>query len=199
MVKSLMESLLKKGYNVCTDNFFTTRNLAHYLLDNRATLLGTVRRNCRFLSPMHSLGKPLYESEFLSDSRGVLTTSYQCKKNRNVIVLSTYHKSPVVKTDEKKKPEMIHLYNKMKVGVDAMDNMLRMYSVKAATRRWPVAVFYDMMDKAALNADVLYKEAMGSSISRKKFILELAKSLCAREDVEREQQRRERVNADLPS
>ena len=148
---------------------------------------------------MHSLGKPLYESEFLSDSRGVLTTSYQCKKNRNVIVLSTYHKSPVVKTDEKKKPEMIHLYNKMKVGVDAMDNMLRMYSVKAATRRWPVAVFYDMMDKAALNAHVLYKEATGSSISRKKFILELAKSLCAREDVEREQQRRERVNADLPS
>ena len=61
------------------------------------------------------------------------------------MVLSTFHQSAKVHEEEKKKPELIKFYNLNKVGVDSMDSMLRLYSVKAATKRWPLAVFYDFI------------------------------------------------------
>ena len=55
--------------------------------------------------------------------------------------------------------------------------MARQYLVKAGTRRWPVAVFYNMLDLACINAFVLYKERTVDSISRRDFILKLATEL----------------------
>ncbi len=61
-------------------------------------------------------------------------------------------KSAATEAEGKKKREMIRFFDNDKVTVDAMDSMLRFHITKAATRRWPVAVFYDLLDKAALNA-----------------------------------------------
>ena len=49
VVKTLCEPILKTGRNVTTDNFFTTRSLARYLLDQKITIVGTVRENTKFL------------------------------------------------------------------------------------------------------------------------------------------------------
>ena len=51
----------------------------------------------------------------------------------------------------------MEFFNKTKCGVDVTDQMARQYSVKAGTRRWPVAVFYNILDLAGINAFVLYK------------------------------------------
>ncbi|XP_048856957.1 uncharacterized protein LOC125724056 [Brienomyrus brachyistius] len=56
----------------------------------------------------------------------------------------------------------------------------RMYSVRAATRRWPVAVFYNMLDLAAANAYVLYKACTGWKGKRRLFLSLLAKELRCR-------------------
>ena len=85
-----------------------------------------------------------------------------------------------VDSSEKHKPETIEFYNKTKCGVDVADQMARQYSVKAGTRRWPVAVFYNILDLACINAFVLYKKKTGDSISRRDFIFKLACEL--RED-----------------
>ena len=45
---------------------------------------------------------------------------------------------------EKKKPETVEFNNKTKCGVDVTDQTARQYLVKAGTRRWPVAVFYNI-------------------------------------------------------
>ena len=58
--------------------------------------------------------------------------------------------------------------------------MARQYLVKAGTRRWQVAVFYNILDLACINAFVLYKKKTGDSISRRDFIFKLACEL--RED-----------------
>ena len=48
------------------------------------------------------------------------------------------HSAPVVNENEaKKKPEEILYYNSTKGGVDTADEVLRCYSTKAASRRWP--------------------------------------------------------------
>nr|XP_054592008.1 uncharacterized protein LOC129156801 [Nothobranchius furzeri] len=64
-----------------------------------------------------------------------------------------------------------------KAIVDVMDQMVREYSVRAGTQRWPVAVFYNMIDMAALNAHVLYQACIEVQERRVDFLVELAKEL----------------------
>ena len=119
----------------------------------------------------------LHESDFFQ-SDDVLLVNYQCKAKKSVAALSTMHCSPQIDVDSnKKKPKIITDYNKTKSGVDVLDQMLRLYSTKAGTRRWPVCIFYDILNKAAVNAHVLYSETI-QPISRKKFIMALAHQLC---------------------
>ena len=83
----------------------------------------------------------------------------------------------MVDTTTKKKPETVTFYNKTKCGVDIADQMARQYTVKAGTRRWPVAVFYNILDLACINAYVLYKKKTGDAISRRNFMFQLANEL----------------------
>ena len=55
--------------------------------------------------------------------------------------------------------------------------MARKYSVKARSFRWPLQVFFSILDLAAINAWILYKECTRSKISRKEFIFCLAEEL----------------------
>ena len=68
---------------------------------------------------------------------------------------------------EKKKQEF---YNKTKCGVDVADQMARQNSVKAETRRWPVTIFYNILDLAGINAFVLYKKRTGDKVLRRDFL-----------------------------
>ncbi|KAJ4947805.1 hypothetical protein JOQ06_009837, partial [Pogonophryne albipinna] len=105
---------------------------------------------------------------------------YQCKPRRNVTILSTQHQHVAISTEKKKKPETVEYYNHSKVGVDVLDQMARQYSVKGGTRRWPVAVFYNVLDLAAINAWVLYRSCMSQeNIPRRDFMLQLAHELRA--------------------
>lgn len=55
--------------------------------------------------------------------------------------------------------------------------MARKYSVKAPIRRWPVAVFYNILDMAAINAFILFRKCTTERMSRRNFIMQLAKDL----------------------
>ena len=68
----------------------------------------------------------------------------------------------------------------IKCGVYVADQMVRQHPVKAGARRWPVAVFYNILDLAGINAFVLYKKGTGDKISRRGFLFRLAAEL--RED-----------------
>ena len=83
----------------------------------------------------------------------------------------------MVDTTTKKKPETVTFYNKTKCGVDIADQMARQYTVKAGTRRLPVAVFYNILDLACINPYVLYTKKTGDAISRRNFMFQLATQL----------------------
>ena len=57
------------------------------------------------------------------------------------------------------------------------DQMTRLYSVKAGIRRWPMHVFYIVVDMALINSWVPYKHVCQSNISRRKYIQKVAKEL----------------------
>ena len=113
-----------------------------------------------------------------SDNNQATTlTVYQCKRKKNVCILSTLNTSVMVDTTTKKKPETVTFYNETKCGVDIADQMARQYTVKAGTRRWAVAVFYNILDLACINAYVLYKKKTGAAILTRNFIFQLATEL----------------------
>ena len=63
-----------------------------------------------------------------------------------------------------------------------MDRMVRKYTCKRMTRRWPVALFYNMIDVSAVNGFIVWLELNGESPSisvkkRRNFLLELGKEL----------------------
>lgn len=180
VVKKLHEPLVNKGYHITTDNFFTSLSLSNYLMAKKTTLAGTVRLNSKFVCPAQRAKKPLHTSEHFTKDENVVV-AYQCKNNKKVILLSSFHQSTRVEAEGKCKPEIVKFYNKTKVAVDSMDAMLRLYSTKSATRRWPLAVFFDILDKAALNSWILHNKSLDSKISRRDFIIDLAKKLCGDE------------------
>ena len=61
------------------------------------------------------------------------------------------HNAPSIDQSKKKKLCVIHFYNKNKVGVDVVGQMLRQYSTHTASRRRPFAEWTNILDIAALN------------------------------------------------
>ncbi|XP_037941698.1 piggyBac transposable element-derived protein 4-like [Teleopsis dalmanni] len=125
------------GRNVTTDNFFTSHNLAQELLKRKITLVGTVRKNKRFL-PVHCTVKelrklPIYTSKFFFHEKETIV-QYVPKRYKIVTLLSTlHHNGKILEEHSKKIPEVIKYYNLSKGGVDTMDQMVRTYSCKRKT------------------------------------------------------------------
>lgn len=72
-------------------------------------------------------------------------------------MISSMHHS--VHVDEQtKKPEIIALYNSTKGGVDGLDHKIANYSSNRRTRRWPMAIFFTIIDvSAGVNAFVIHQ------------------------------------------
>ncbi|XP_032420180.1 piggyBac transposable element-derived protein 4-like [Xiphophorus hellerii] len=166
------------------DNFFTSVPLAEKLLKNNLTIVGTLRQNKPDIPSIMkpSKSRELHSSEF--GFHGNMTmVSYVQKKGKAVVLLSTMHDDKAVdNSSQKKKPEVIQYYNKMKGGVDTMDQMVSNYTCLRRTRRWPMVLWYNMLDVATLNAytnfSAQHPDYMGgASNAQRLFIKELGKEL----------------------
>ncbi|KAJ4440806.1 hypothetical protein ANN_10652 [Periplaneta americana] len=77
------------------------------------------------------------------------------KKGKVVTVLCTQHCDMKVTDD---KPDIILFYNSTKAGVDVLDKCIRTYSCCRGTRRRQMAVLFNLIDIAAYNAYILFRE-----------------------------------------
>ena len=97
-----------------------------------------------------------------------------------MLLLSSLYQNVDIRENPKKIPETVEFYNVTKFRVDVIDKMARRYTVKASSRRWPVQVFYNILDLAGINAWVLFKEVTRSTTTRRDFLLKLASELSDR-------------------
>lgn len=81
--------------------------------------------------------------------------SYVPKRNKAVVILSSTHDKKEV-DEVSGKPVMILDYNKTKGAVDRVDQLCHTYSVQRRTKRWPLAYFYNCLNLAAINAQVVF-------------------------------------------
>ena len=119
---------------------------------------------------------PLYSTRIFKNEELTLTV-YQGKPSKNLLVLSSVHRSVAISYTPKKLPESVIYYNKTKSGVDNIDQMAHLYTTKVASRRWPLQIFYNILDFAAINAKIVYNEINDMKISCRKFILQLIQEL----------------------
>lgn len=184
VVRDLCHQFKGSGRNVTMDNFFSALPLARLLLSWQLSMVGTLKQNktCIPGSFKKSAAKSEYSSMFgFSDDGKISICSYVPKKNRIVTLLSTMHTNNNTDGGIRNKPEMIHYYNETKGGVDNMDKMVTHYTTKRKTRRWPQAMFYNIIDVAALASYIIYSEnnpvTKKSTHSRRTFLQELGKQL----------------------
>ena len=71
----------------------------------------------------------------------------------------------VEEKDPKRCPEAILFYDETKEDVDTADEMLRGYSTKAASRRWPLAAFFNLPDIVCLDAYVICRDVGIENVS----------------------------------
>ncbi|XP_029643457.1 uncharacterized protein LOC115217880 [Octopus sinensis] len=90
------------------------------------------------------------------------------------------HSQPSIDSKSaEKKPEVITCYNKIKGGVDTLDKMVRTYICKRVTRRWPMGIFYNMIDISAVNTFIVAKHLHLQSFKDKRIqcLIQLGKGL----------------------
>ncbi|XP_047120280.1 piggyBac transposable element-derived protein 4-like [Schistocerca piceifrons] len=186
VVLDLVRHLADSGMNITTDNFFTSYDLGQELLKMKLTLVGTLRSTRKEVPKGFLPSKTREEcTTRFAYSGKTLLVSYVPKRNKAVLLLSTQHQSFEVPKENnlKRKPEVVLYYNSTKSGVDTLDQMSSYYSVKKGTKHWPLAVFYDLVDLAALNAYRLFCVAVEKT-ERRLFLMKLAKEM-AKPQVER--------------
>jgi hypothetical protein len=183
VVHDMVEVVKGTGRNVTTDNFFTSVPLARDLLAKKLSLVGTLRK---IKSEIPSEFQPdrrreLYSSVFGHQEQLTLL-SYVPKKGKAVILLSTMHRDAEISHRPDKKPQIILDYNSSKGGVDTLDQMVSTFSTKRMTRRWPMVLFYNILDISAVNSYVLWSHLdptwnENRKQRRRLFLKHLGKSL----------------------
>lgn len=180
LVKRLSKNILNTGRNITMDNYFTSIPLADDLIANhRTTIVGTVRKNKKEIPTcfLHSKDRDKPSSMFGFGEKKVLISYVPNKKqNKVVLLLSTLHDDNKIDetTGDAQKPEIITYYNATKAGVDVVDQMKEEYSVGRMTRRWPMRLFFSILNIAGINSQIIYKENTGQLLFRRTFLKEIA-------------------------
>lgn len=149
IVMKLINNLLNAGRTLYTDNFYTSCVLARVLLQNKTHLIGTLRKNRKYLSK-DVVGAKLKKTEVLRKQcqDGIVVLKW--KDKRDVLMLSTCHgleqeqiptrnkrTSPNNKTlTPKVKPKVIIDYNTGKYGIDKSDQMASYACVNRRGVKW---------------------------------------------------------------
>lgn len=176
VVKRLITPISGTGRNLTIDNWYTSVPLVDELAQNhKISVVGTMRKNKKEIPPCFiDKKRPEYSSQFGFSDRATLV-SYVPKKQRSVVLISSLHSAAEIdeSTNEKRKPSIVTFYNKTKGGVDEVDKKVKMYSTSRKNNRWPLTLFFRLLDIAGINAMVILR-ANGVVIKkRRKYLREL--------------------------
>lgn len=146
--------------NITGDNWFTSLSLVNNLKRKKLTYIGTIRKNRREVpSEFVSQRRAESNSSLFGFKDDCTIVSYCERKKKPVVLLSSMHHDDAIdeSTGELKKPVIISDYNRTKIGVDIIDQMIQNYNVARNTKRWPMVIFYDLLNISGINAMCVYK------------------------------------------
>ncbi|GBP23585.1 PiggyBac transposable element-derived protein 4 [Eumeta japonica] len=177
-VLRLISPIEGSNRNVTADNWFCSVELVDVLKDKKLSLVGTLKKNKKEIPPEF---KPYRRREIGTSlfgfTKNITLTSFVPKKNSAVVLISSMNHTANV-DDNTKKPEIILYYNNTKIGVDLLDQRCSNYTTARRTQRWPLCIFYRLLDILASNTYVMSLQNQAQKTgSRFKFIKQLAEEL----------------------
>ncbi|XP_067624247.1 piggyBac transposable element-derived protein 4-like [Eurosta solidaginis] len=182
-VKKLSKTIHGSNRSITCDNWFTSVPLAKNLLQPpyKLTIVGTIRSNKREIPEKlkNSRSRSAGTSMFCFD--GPLTlVSYKPKPSKMVYLLSSCDEDAII-NHSSRKPDMIHFYNQTKGGVDSFDQMCSSMSCSRKTNRWPMAVFYGILNMSFVNSAIIYSHNMAANnqkpLNRREYMKQLSTDL----------------------
>ncbi|XP_049450308.1 piggyBac transposable element-derived protein 4-like [Epinephelus fuscoguttatus] len=172
-----------KGRTVTTDNVFTSYGLGAELLQRKMAMVGMVRKSKPELPPqLLTMSGREEPSSIFAHTETHTAVSYKPKKGKGVVLMSTKHRDASVSREAHQKPTIILDYNRCKGGVDKLEKYVTTYSCRRKTSRWPMALFYNLLDVSAYNSYVLWtclhpKWEITKKKRRRIFLEQLGKEL----------------------
>lgn len=184
VVQRMVTPLRNSGRNITADNWFSDTTLLHTLSRNYGlSYVGTLKKNkWQIPKEMKDLkNREAYSSIFAFSKNGTMVSyiPQNKKKKKNVLLISSMHTDGAIdeESGEKRKPEVITYYNHHKIGVDMVDKMSGAYNVQRGTRRWPMVVFYAILNVAGINSQVISLGNGQNVPTRRLFLRELGNEL----------------------
>ena len=116
-----------------------------------------------------------------------------------ILMSTTHYEHEIAEDNEEFKPIMILDYNKTKFGADILDKLIREYTCKRATRRWPLRLFMNYIDIACYNAFVVWNTKFPNwngnvpIKNRRKLFLQDLSEMLFRQKARKNDERRQRL------
>lgn len=163
IVLKLLEPYLNNGHHLYCDNYFTSPNLAKYLLERTTYICGTLRKNRKHTDPPPVRGpNKMKPGEIIVKScQGVMTEYWRDKKV--VSMISTSHDHSMVSVPQRygggvvMKPKTVLDYNKYARGTDYSDMMKKFYNIRRKSMKWYKTLFFYLVDLCIFNSFVIFK------------------------------------------
>jgi hypothetical protein len=158
VVLRLAKSIEGKGRNITADNWFSSYALVYKLLTKKTSYVGTIRKDKGELPREFTQKEREPKSSIFGFQENVTIVSYAPKANRSVVLISSMHNDDKIDpaSGNELKPEIVTYYNSTKSGVDVIDEKCGTYSTSRRCRRWPLVLFYRLLDIAGINAQVIF-------------------------------------------
>lgn len=183
VVDRLVKCVSGTGRNITMDNFFMSYETTEHLLKNhKLTAVGTLRSNKTCL-PLQFKARREEKSSVFGFQKDITIVTYIPKPRKYVHMMSSLHHDDELdpESGDQRKPAIITFYNSTKSGVDVVDKLARTYDVSRNSKRWPLTVFFSMLNHAGINAFVVHM--LNNNIEKNKsnlrriFIKQLGLSL----------------------
>ncbi|KAJ8867695.1 hypothetical protein PR048_031498 [Dryococelus australis] len=156
-VLRLSAPLFGSNRNITANNWFTSVEVVQILKNSKGlTYVGTLGKNKREIPSQFQASRTRTEgSSLYGYTKDSTLLSHAPKRNKCVMLISSMHHNAETNEDSGK-PDIIEFYNSTKGGFDSLDQKCACYSIGRRTRRWPMAIFYAMLDIAGVNSFIIH-------------------------------------------